>query len=413
MRVVVTGGAGYIGSHVAALLRERGDTVRVVDDLSKGHAAAVPGLELVRADLRLPAGAEAALASGPWDAVIHLAASSLVGESVEAPARYYENNVVAGYYLLEAMRRHRVGMMVFSSTAAVYGEPERVPIVEEEAPRPTNPYGATKLAFEEMLRWYGQAYGLRWVSLRYFNVAGADPERGLGEDHDPETHLIPILLDVALGRRERFQVFGDDYATPDGTCIRDYIHVLDLAEAHLLALDHLARGGPSETFNVGNGAGFSVRQVYEAALKVTGRKIPLEIGPRRPGDPPVLVASAERARSRLGWTPQRPSVEEMIESAWRWRLAHPDGYAREGAGGEEKALPGERGHRPAPGSGAPPEPPLPEGLGRSTEMKPDGRYLIYYACPGQSTGKGGPPASGPGDHRPAQGPEPGEVSSRV
>lgn len=378
MRVLVTGGAGYIGSHVAALLQERGDTVRVVDNLSKGHAGAIQGMELVRADLRRPDEVEAALAGGPWDAVIHLAASSLVGESVEKPALYYENNVVAGFHLLEAMRRHQIPFLVFSSTAAVYGEPQRVPIVEEEPADPTNPYGATKLAFEGMLRWYGEAYGLRSVSLRYFNVAGADPERGLGEDHRPESHLIPILLEVALGKRPQFQIYGDDYPTPDGTCIRDYIHVLDLAEAHLLALDHLARGGPSRIFNLGNGAGFSVREVYQAAVRVTGRSIPVQVGPRRPGDPPVLVASAEQARHELGWVPRRPSVEEMIESAWRWRLAHPDGF-------------GEPGAERLPSGTAVGERPLPAGLSRFQEAKPDGRYLIYYQFPGKESAD---PASG-------------------
>ena len=392
MRVLVTGGAGYIGSHIAALLKERGDTVRVVDNLSKGHALAVSGLELVRADLRRPEEVEAALAGGPWDAVIHLAALSLVGESVEKPALYYENNVVGGFQLLEAMRRHQIPFLVFSSTAAVYGEPERIPIVEDEPCLPTNPYGATKLAFEGMLRWYGEAYGLRWVSLRYFNVAGADPERGLGEDHRPETHLIPILLEVALGKRPRFQIFGDDYPTPDGTCIRDYIHVLDLAEAHLLALDHLARGGPSRIFNLGNGAGFSVKEVYKAAVRVTGRPIPVEVGSRRPGDPPVLVASAERARRELGWVPRRPAVEEMIESAWRWLLSHPEGFRDEP---EAPAFPGQS-------SG---EQPLPPGLTRVHEVKPDGRYLIYYQFPGKaSAGNAAQQASSPAD---------GEVEGRV
>ncbi|MBO8142303.1 MAG: UDP-glucose 4-epimerase GalE [Firmicutes bacterium] len=367
MRVLVTGGAGYIGSHVVALLHERGDTVRVVDNLSKGHAAAVRGLELVRADLRRPGEVERAFQQGPWDAVIHLAAASLVGESVEQPALYYENNVVAGYYLLEAMRRHRVNVLVFSSTAAVYGETGRVPIVEDEATVPNNPYGATKLAFEEMLRWYGEAYGLRYVSLRYCNVAGASPERGLGEDHRPETHLVPILLDVALGKRPRFVIYGDDYPTPDGTCIRDYIHVLDLADAHLLALDHLARGGPSRVYNLGNGSGFSVREVYEAAVRVTGRRIPVEVGPRRPGDPPVLVADSERARRELGWKPRRPSVEGMIESAWRWRLDHPDGFR------DPDPV------SPSPAAGGGDE--LPPGLNRVQEAKPDGRYLIYYRFP--------------------------------
>lgn len=385
MRVLVTGGAGYIGSHIAALLRERGDTVRVVDNLSKGHARAVSGMDLVRADLRRPEEVEAALAGGPWDAVIHLAASSLVGESVEKPALYYENNVVAGFHLLEAMRRHQIPYLVFSSTAAVYGEPERVPIGEDERCDPTNPYGATKLAFEGMLRWYGEAYGLRSVSLRYFNVAGADPERDLGEDHRPESHLIPILLEVALGKRPRFQIFGDDYPTPDGTCIRDYIHVLDLAEAHLLALDHLARGGPSRIFNLGNGAGFSVREVYQAAVRVTGRSIPVEVGPRRPGDPPVLVASAERAQRELGWAPRRPAVEEMIESTWRWLLAHPDGFDDEP---EPQVPPGE----------VPREQPLPPGLARIQETKPDGRYLIYYQFPGKdSSGTASQPARRAGD----------------
>lgn len=325
MRVVVTGGAGYIGSHVAVALGEGGHQVRIVDDLSTGHRALIRGLDFVHADLRRPDELEAAFAGGPWDAVVHLAARSLVGESMGAPARYYETNVLGGFHLLEAMRRRRVKLLVFSSTAAVYGEPEQVPIAEEQPPAPTNPYGETKLAVERMISWYARTYGLRFVVLRYFNVAGADVERDLGEDHRPETHLIPLLVEVALGRRAAFELYGDDYPTPDGTCIRDFVHVRDIARAHRLALEHLARGGASRVFNLGTGSGFSVRQVWETAMRVTGCDIPVRIAPRRPGDPPVLVASAARIREELGWAP-RFSLESMIESAWRWRQRRPMGY---------------------------------------------------------------------------------------
>ncbi len=335
MRVLVTGGAGYVGSVSVEALLDAGHDVVVLDDLSTGHRDAVAaGARLVAGSYGDLASTRSLLTDERIDAVIHCAARSLVGESVANPARYYRDNVAGGIALLEAMRESGVRRLVFSSTAAVYGTPARVPITEEMPLDPINPYGETKRTFEGALRWYGMAHGLRSISLRYFNVAGASDANG--EVHAPETHLIPNLLAAAEGTAE-VTLFGTDYPTPDGTCIRDYIDVADLARAHLQALlatdpaderTSAAGGGAAAlALNLGNGDGFSVRQVLAAAEAVVGRPIPHAVGPRRAGDPPSLVADAGRARAVLGWQPRRSGLEEMVGSAWAWRRAHPGGYA--------------------------------------------------------------------------------------
>jgi UDP-glucose 4-epimerase len=318
MRVLVTGGAGYIGSILTEDLIASGHRAVVYDTLGKGHRdAVVDAATLVRGDIADTAALAAALVEHGIDAVVHMAADSLVGESVAEPARYYATNVTGGLSLLEAMRRAGVARLVFSSTAAVYGEPDKQPIEESDPLAPTNPYGETKLAFERALRWYGGAYGLRATSLRYFNAAGASERNG--ERHDPETHLIPLVLQVAAGRRPDVTVFGDDYPTPDGTCVRDYIHVTDLARAHVLALEALADGGAGGAYNLGcGGTGYSVRQVIDAARRVTGRPIVVRTGPRRPGDPATLVASSARITRELGWKPAFQDLDTIVESAWRW-----------------------------------------------------------------------------------------------
>jgi len=319
MRVLVAGGAGYIGSVTLAHLLERGHEVVVVDNFSRGHRDAVPeGVLLVEADLADTALLRRAFATHHIDAVVHLAAFALVGESVNDPALYYRNNVVAGLSLLDAMTSSGVSRIVFSSTCAVYGEPQRLPLEETHPLEPTNPYGETKLAFERALRWYHKAHGLKSVSLRYFNAAGATTR--LGERHDPETHLIPLVLQAAAGLRPDVTIFGTDYPTKDGTCVRDYIHISDLAHAHLLALDSLASGrGDGEIYNLGcGGAGYSVKAVIDTAREVTGRAIPVKEGPRRPGDPAVLVASSEKARRELGWVAENQDLRVIIGSVWRW-----------------------------------------------------------------------------------------------
>ncbi|MFN7132537.1 MAG: UDP-glucose 4-epimerase GalE [Myxococcales bacterium] len=318
MRVMVTGGAGYIGSVVTEELRAAGDEVVVFDDLSKGHRDAVPdGVPFVEGSLADERVVYQTLVEHRIDAVVHMAAHSLVGESVGNPGKYYLNNMVAGLALLGAMRAAGVSRMVFSSTAAVYGEPAKQPIEETDPTAPTNPYGETKLAFERALRWYERAHGMRSVSLRYFNAAGAS-ER-CGERHDPETHLIPLVLQAASGKLPYVTVFGDDYPTPDGTCVRDYIHVIDLARAHVLALHALEKSGAvSPAFNLGCGGGFSVKQVLDAARRVTGRDFEVRVGARRPGDPAVLIASSARIRQELGWKPSLEDLDEMIASAWRF-----------------------------------------------------------------------------------------------
>lgn len=329
MTILVCGGAGYIGSHAVAQLLERGEQVAVIDNLQKGHVAAVlKGARFYGGDLRDTAFLERVFSENDIDTVMHFAADSLVGESVGDPLKYYENNVYGAICLVKAMNKYGVKKLVFSSTAATYGEPKNVPILETDPTEPTNPYGETKLAVEKLLKWSEKAYGIKYVVLRYFNVAGSDPKGLIGEDHQPETHLIPIILQVALGQREKIAVFGDDYDTPDGTCIRDYIHVLDLVEAHILAMEKLKNSGESGTYNLGNGQGFSVKEVIEVARKVTGHVIPAEIAPRRSGDPAKLVASSEKAIKELGWNPQYASLETMIESAWNWFQANPNGYTK-------------------------------------------------------------------------------------
>ena len=325
-RILVTGGAGYIGSVCAAqLVREGGHEVVVVDNLSRGHRAAIPaGVEHAEVDILDAPALAAAVADARPDAVMHFAALALVGESVRHPERYWRTNVGGTLNLLDAMRAAGVERLVFSSTCACYGAPDEVPIAEDTPTRPANPYGASKLAVDQMIGEHCAAHGLGAISLRYFNVAGASGEQG--EDHDPETHLIPNVLRAAQGTLEHVEVFGTDYETPDGTAIRDYIHVEDLAQAHLLALE-AARGGEHRILNLGNGNGFSVREVIDAGRRVTGLEIPARDSPRRPGDPPVLVAASQRIRDELGWEPRKPELEAMIADAWAWARAHPDGYA--------------------------------------------------------------------------------------
>ena len=326
MRILVTGGAGYIGSVVTEELIHDGHDVWVYDNLSKGHEeAVVPGAALVRADLADRATLRETLRRRRIEAVIHMAGDSLVAESVVTPAKYYANNLGSGLALLEGMVECEVNRLVFSSTAAVYGEPSRQPIEETDAVQPTNPYGETKLAFERALRWFDEAYGIHYASLRYFNAAGAT--RHCGEVHDPETHLIPIVLQAAAGRRDYVEIFGDDYPTRDHTCVRDYIHVKDLARAHILALDILDRR--SAIYNLGcGGEGYTVRELINTARRLTGSLIPVRAGPRRPGDPAILVASSDRIRSELHWKPEHQQLDSIMASAWDWMQNHPDGYAQ-------------------------------------------------------------------------------------
>ena len=324
--ILVAGGAGYIGSHMVALLVKRGYEVIVADNLRTGHWQAVKGAKkLYVGDLRDNAFLEQVFSENDIDGVINFAAFSLVGESVTNPLKYYGNNVEGAVSLLSAMKAHGVDKMVFSSTAATYGEPEKQPIEEHDRTEPTNPYGATKLAIENMLKWCDRAYGIRYAALRYFNAAGSDTETGIGEDHDPESHLIPLVMKTALGQRDHIGIFGEDYPTPDGTCVRDYIHVNDLAEAHLLALEYLAGGGSSDVFNLGSGDGYSVKEIIEMARRVTGREIKATVEPRRAGDPSVLIASNKKAAEVLGWKPVR-GLEQIISDAWAWHSGHPNGY---------------------------------------------------------------------------------------
>lgn len=326
MAVLVTGGAGYIGSHAVAALQERGEEIVVVDNLQQGHKEALLGGKLYVGDLRDSDFLDTVFKENEIDSVIHFAANSLVGESMKLPGKYYHNNVYGTLCLLEKMNEYGVKRIVFSSTAATYGEPENVPIDEYDRTLPTNAYGETKLAMEKMMKWFDVANGIKYISLRYFNAAGAHESGRIGEDHSPETHLVPIVLEAALGKRPHISVFGDDYATEDGTCIRDYIHVSDLADAHVLAVDRLRGGADSSVYNLGNGHGFSVKQVIEIARAVTGRDIAAVIEPRRAGDPAVLVASSARARSELGWNPSRSDLKNIIASAWGWHQANPNGY---------------------------------------------------------------------------------------
>ena len=327
MAILVCGGAGYIGSHAVHALVEKGEEVVIVDNLQTGHRGALnPAAKFYEGDIRDASVLDRIFTENKIEAVIHFAANSLVGESMEKPLLYFNNNVYGMQVLLEAMVRHGVDKIVFSSTAATYGEPKRVPIHEDDETCPTNTYGETKLTMEKMMKWVSRANGVRYVSLRYFNAAGALPDGSIGEDHKTETHLIPLILQVPTGRRDHITVFGDDYPTPDGTCLRDYIHVVDLADAHVLALEYLRKGGASDIFNLGNGQGFSVKEMIAAAEKATGRSIKVEIGARRAGDPAQLIASSEKARTVLGWKPQFTDVEQVIGTAWKWHESHPHGY---------------------------------------------------------------------------------------
>jgi UDP-glucose-4-epimerase GalE len=326
MRILVTGGAGYIGSHAVRHFLARGHEVWVYDNLSEGHRGAVPADRLVVGDLVEIPKLDQLLLERRIDSVVHFAAFTYVGHSVRDPGKYYQNNLVNTLTLMECLRRHQISRFVFSSTAATYGVPQKVPITEEEPQRPINPYGNGKLAVEWALTDYAAAYGWGFAALRYFNAAGASADASIGEDHDPETHLIPLVLKAVLSQIPTIEVFGTDYPTPDGTCIRDYIHVDDLAEAHLLALEHL-QPGVGLRYNLGIGRGYSVREVIRAAEEVTGKPVPVKEGPRRPGDPPALVASPEKIQRELGWRPRYTELRPIIETAWKWHSKHPKGYA--------------------------------------------------------------------------------------
>ena len=327
MAILVTGGAGYVGSHTVAALVERGAEVIVIDNLEKGHKKAIwPGAKFCEGDLRDAPFMDKLFTENQITAVIHFAAYSLVAESVQNPTKYYDNNVVGTLQLLKTMNNHSVKSIVFSSTAATYGEPETIPVTETAPERPVNPYGESKLAVERMLKWFDGAYDIKHVILRYFNVAGAHESAKIGEDHDPETHLIPMILQTALGKRDSLNLFGTDYPTPDGTCIRDYVHAMDLADAHILALEKLTKDGTSATYNLGSGSGFSNKEILEAAIKITGIDIPVNYAPRRAGDPPVLVASSDKIRRELGWNPTRTHIDNIISTAWAWHSANPDGF---------------------------------------------------------------------------------------
>lgn len=327
MTILVLGGAGYIGSHTVYALIEKGVDVVVIDNLETGHIEAVhEKARFYKGDIRDRAFVDSVLDKEKIDAVIHFAANSLVGESMVNPLKYYDNNVNGTKVLLQSMVAHGLDKIVFSSTAATYGEPEKVPILETDRTEPTNTYGETKLAMEKMFKWTDRAHGLKYVSLRYFNACGAHVSGKIGEAHSPETHLIPLILQVSLGQREYISIFGDDYDTSDGTCIRDYIHVTDLAQAHILAVDYLMKGNESNIFNLGNGVGFTVKEVIDTARKVTGHEIPARIAERRAGDPARLIASSDKARQVLLWKPEHADLEEIISTAWNWHKNHPNGY---------------------------------------------------------------------------------------
>jgi UDP-glucose 4-epimerase len=326
-KIIVTGGAGYIGSHTVRLLVQLGHSVIALDDLSEGHRRALPkSLPLAHVNLTDEAAVRLLFEETRPDAVFHFAANCLVGESVVNPGKYYRNNVEASLVLLRAMRASACNTIVFSSTAATYGEPVRTPIDEAHPQKPINPYGTTKLMFEQALADHELAHGVRWVALRYFNAAGAAASGDLGEDHEPETHLIPLVVQAGMGKRDAITIFGNDYKTPDGTCVRDYIHVDDLADAHVRALDYLNGEGKPGAFNLGTGEGYTVRQVIDLTRKITKLNIKEKVGARRPGDPAVLVADGRKARSVLGWNPRRSDLETIIASAWNWHSKHPDGY---------------------------------------------------------------------------------------
>lgn len=326
MAILVTGGAGYIGSHAVAALLAEGKEVVVIDNLQQGFKKALLGGKFYEGDIRDSLFLKAVFEENTIDAVIHFAANSLVGESMKNPGKYYHNNVYGTLNLLENMIDFGIKRIVFSSTAATYGEPEAVPIQEKDRTVPTNAYGETKLAMEKMMQWFDIAHGLKYIALRYFNAAGAHESGQIGEDHHPETHLIPIILQTALGQRPHISIYGNDYPTKDGTCIRDYLHVMDLADAHLLALGHLLGGGESDVYNLGSGTGYSVKEVIEAARQVTGKEIPAKLEDRRAGDPAVLIASSEKIKEELGWNPNRDQIDRIIEDAWQWHKSHPKGY---------------------------------------------------------------------------------------
>lgn len=327
MSILVLGGAGYIGSHTVYKLIDEGFDVVVADNLQTGHVEAVHSdARFYQGDIRDGEFLDEVFGREKIDGVVHFAANSLVAESMRAPLQYYNNNLYGTMVLLEAMVRNGVNNIVFSSTAAVYGEPERVPIMEDDKTQPTNVYGETKLAMENMIRWTAQAHGLKYVALRYFNACGAHVSGQIGEDHSPESHLIPLVLQVPNGKRDKIFMFGDDYPTADGTCVRDYIHVTDLAQAHVLAMKRLLDGGESDVFNLGNGVGFSVAEIVERARAVTGHPIPAVVEARRPGDPAVLIASNEKACKELGWKPEFDDIDTIIRTAWEWHKGHPDGY---------------------------------------------------------------------------------------
>ncbi|SBW10904.1 UDP-galactose-4-epimerase [uncultured Eubacteriales bacterium] len=327
MSILVLGGAGYIGSHTVYELIDAGREVVVADNLQTGFRAAVhPQARFYKADIRDRAAMDRIFEKESIEGVIHFAASSQVGESMTDPLKYYDNNLSGTTVLLQSMVAHGVDKIVFSSTAATYGEPERVPILESDLTNPTNCYGETKLSMEHMMGWVSRAHGLKYVALRYFNACGAHPSGRIGEAHDPETHLVPVILQVPNGKRESVSVFGADYPTKDGTCVRDYIHVTDLSAAHVLALDYLLGGGDNNIFNLGNGVGFTVNEVIEAARAVTGHPIPAIVSPRRAGDPAQLVASSEKAKEVLGWKPKYDDLETILSTAWVWHKSHPNGY---------------------------------------------------------------------------------------
>ena len=327
--ILVCGGAGYIGSHAVRQLIDRGEEVIIVDNLETGHEDAIhPQAKFYKVDIRDEEALDKVFAENKIDEVIHFAANSLVGESMTNPLKYFNNNVHGTEILLKVMVAHDVKKIVFSSTAATYGEPKNIPILESDETNPTNAYGETKLCMEKMMKWADKAHGVKYISLRYFNVAGAHESGEIGEDHNPETHLIPLILQVPLGKREFISIFGDDYETHDGTCIRDYIHVTDLADAHILAVHKLREGSESNIYNLGSGNGFTVKEMIATARKVTGHEIPAKVCERRAGDPAKLVASSEKARRELGWVPKHENVEDMISSAWNWHQKHPNGFEK-------------------------------------------------------------------------------------
>ncbi|WP_203632579.1 UDP-glucose 4-epimerase GalE [Lacticaseibacillus suibinensis] len=327
MTIAVLGGAGYIGSHTVAQLVKAGEDVVVLDNLITGHERAIDKkARFYQGDIRDYHFLSQVFSTEKIDAIIHFAAFSIVPESMQDPLKYFDNNTGGMITLLEAMKQFGIDKIVFSSTAATYGEPKQIPIKESDPQVPTNPYGESKLAMEKIIKWADIAYGIHFVALRYFNVAGAMPDGSIGEDHHPETHLIPIILQAAAGTRDNLQIFGDDYPTKDGTNVRDYVHVVDLADAHILALNYLRAGNASDAFNIGSATGFSNLEILNAARKVTGQEIPAKIGPRRPGDPSTLIAASDKARSVLGWKPQFDDVEKIIGDAWNWHENHPEGF---------------------------------------------------------------------------------------